>query len=295
MTTIILGDGPMGRAIADAAARPRRAGHDPRPPADGPAPGRRVRRRRRWWSMPREATPSPANVAAALDAGVRHFVIATTGWAADRADVDAALRERGAAAVAASNFSLGVALFARLVEAATDLFGAVDAFDPYLVEWHRRTKADRPSGTALDLARRLAVRHPRLASPDDLETVSIRAGAARDASRGLRRAPARRSSSGSPRGTGRPTRPACWLPPTGCGRATRARPPSLRPRRRRPHPTASRSRPDRRPADPKETSHDPLHDRRHPTRPARPYDRAAPSCAAPSPPSSRRSRRRRAR
>jgi 4-hydroxy-tetrahydrodipicolinate reductase len=117
------------------------------------------------------------NVASALDAGVRHLVIATTGWSADRAEVDAALRERGVSGVAASNFSLGMALFTRLVEAAADLFGAVDAFDPYLVEWHRRTKADRPSGTALDLARRLAVRHPRLTSAADLETVSIRAGA----------------------------------------------------------------------------------------------------------------------
>ncbi len=176
MTTIILGDGPMGRAVADAVrdrgepvtilGRPPTSRH----PVDALAGA----------DLVVDATRGDAvagNVAAALDAGVRHIVIATTGWSADRATVDVALRERGVAGVAASNFSLGVALFARLVEAATDLFGAVDAFDPYLVEWHRRTKTDRPSGTALDLARRLAMRHPRLASPADLETVSIRAGA----------------------------------------------------------------------------------------------------------------------
>jgi 4-hydroxy-tetrahydrodipicolinate reductase len=90
--------------------------------------------------------------------------------------VDALLRSTGASAVVASNFSLGVALFGRLVELAADLFGAVDGFDPYLVEWHRRGKVDRPSGTALDLGRRMVGRHPAIGSLDDLEVASVRAG-----------------------------------------------------------------------------------------------------------------------
>ena len=118
-----------------------------------------------------------ANLAAALDAGCRRFVIATTGWTAARADVDAMLREHGASAVAAANFSIGVVLFGRLVEAAVGLFGPLETFDPYLLEWHRRSKRDRPSGTAADLARRIADAHPRLTGPDDLEVVSVRAGA----------------------------------------------------------------------------------------------------------------------
>ena len=121
--------------------------------------------------------PSAANLAAALDAGCRRFVIATTGWTAARPDIDAILREHGAAAVAASNFSIGVVLFGRLVEAAVGLFGPLDAFDPYLLEWHRRSKRDRPSGTALDLARRITDAHPRLADAGDLEVASVRAGA----------------------------------------------------------------------------------------------------------------------
>jgi 4-hydroxy-tetrahydrodipicolinate reductase len=176
MRTIILGDGPMGWAIATAASergertpvlgRPPTGRHDP-VDFDGAdlvvdaSRGGAVR----------------ANVATALDAGVRRFVIATTAWQADREMVDDALRAHGATAVVAANFSLGVALFARLVEAATDLFGGVAGFDPYLVEWHRRGKADRPSGTALDLAARIASRHPGLGGPADLETVSVRAGA----------------------------------------------------------------------------------------------------------------------
>lgn len=176
MQTMILGDGHLGWAVAGAAGergertpvlgRPPGLQHDPT--AFGGA------------DLIVDATHGAAvasNVEAALEAGVRRFVIATTGWAADRPAVEAALERAGAAAIVAANFSLGVALFGRLVETAAQLFGAVEGFDPYLLEWHRRAKADRPSGTALDLAARLTAHHPGLTSSDDLEVVSIRAGA----------------------------------------------------------------------------------------------------------------------
>jgi 4-hydroxy-tetrahydrodipicolinate reductase len=172
----ILGDGHLGWAVAAAASdlglrtpvvgRPPGARHDA-VSFDG-------------TDVVVDATVGTAvagNVAAALEAGVRRFVIATTGWQGDRDVVEGAIRAAGASAVASSNFSLGVALFARLVEVATDLFGAVDGFDPYLVEWHRRGKVDRPSGTALDLGRRMVGRHRAIGALDDLEIASIRAGA----------------------------------------------------------------------------------------------------------------------
>jgi 4-hydroxy-tetrahydrodipicolinate reductase len=180
---LILGDGALGRAVEGAAlerdralgrqgdrdvrvvGRPQGARHDPRDLAGAP--------------VIVEASRGDAvatNLAAGLDAGCRAFVIATTGWAADRHRVESLLLERDAVAVAASNFSLGVVLFGRLVEAAAALFGPIDAFDPYLIEWHRRSKRDRPSGTAGDLARRIVAGHPRLATIDDLEVASVRAG-----------------------------------------------------------------------------------------------------------------------
>jgi 4-hydroxy-tetrahydrodipicolinate reductase len=172
----ILGDGHLGWAIAAAASdqglrtpvlgRPAGAQHDAAS-FDG-------------TDVVVDATVGLAvagNVAAALDAGVRRLVIATTGWHGERDAVEAAIRAAGASAVASSNFSLGVALFARLFEVAADMFGAVEGFDPYLVEWHRRGKSDRPSGTALDLGRRMVGRHPALGALDDLEMASIRAGA----------------------------------------------------------------------------------------------------------------------
>jgi 4-hydroxy-tetrahydrodipicolinate reductase len=173
---LILGDGPLGRAVETAARDGGLAPHVLGRPSDG----RHRPHELRGADLIVEASRADAvgpNLSAALDAGCRRFVIATTGWSADRPVVEALLREHGAGAVAASNFSLGVVLFGRLVEAAVGLFGPLDAFDPYLVEWHRRSKRDRPSGTAADLARRIAVAHPRLAGPDALEVVSIRAGA----------------------------------------------------------------------------------------------------------------------
>jgi len=173
---LILGDGPLGRAV-ETAVRDR---GDARRVLGRPAGGRHRPADLAGAGLIVEASRGDMvapNLAAALDAGCRRFVIATTGWTADRPTVEALLQEHGAAAVAAPNFSLGVALFGRLVEAAVGLFGSLDAFDPYLLEWHRRSKRDRPSGTAVDLARRIAGAHPRLTDAADLEVVSVRAGA----------------------------------------------------------------------------------------------------------------------
>ncbi|MFL5673648.1 MAG: 4-hydroxy-tetrahydrodipicolinate reductase [Chloroflexota bacterium] len=176
-TVTVLGDGPLGRAIEAAA---RQGGDAARVLGRPRAPDGHASKDLAGADVIVDASRGDAvraNIAAALGAGCRRFVIATTGWTDDRPHVEALLRERGAAAVAASNFSIGVVLFGRLVEAAVGLFGPLEAFDPYLLEWHRSSKRDRPSGTAIDLADRIADAHPRLARRADLEVVSIRAGA----------------------------------------------------------------------------------------------------------------------
>jgi len=188
METLIFGTGGMGRAIAAAVAE---RGW-PAPHLRGrPATGRHEPATLPVVDVVFDASRGSAvkdNVAAALAAGNRRFVVATTAWEADRDDVAALLVEHGAAAVAAPNFSLGVALFARLVEAAARLFGPLAAYDPFVLEWHRRTKTDRPSGTAKELARRILAVHPRkrrlvepdrngAPAPDELEVAVIRAGA----------------------------------------------------------------------------------------------------------------------
>lgn len=186
MQIAILGTGGLGTSVAAAATA---AGHGVRT-FGRPPTGRHLPGLLRGVDVVVEASRAEAvlpNLRAAVDGGCRRAIVATTGWAAGRPSVDALLQEHGAAAVGAVNFSLGVALFGRLVDAAVDLFAQLPAFDPYLVEWHRRTKTDRPSGTADDLARRIVSRHPsktnastdrtRQPAIDELEVVSIRAGA----------------------------------------------------------------------------------------------------------------------
>lgn len=181
-TTIILGDGALGRAVQGAFLARAREADDPREVRvlGRPRTGQHAPGELGGADLIIEASRADAvvgNLSSALEAGARRAVIATTGWHADRARVASLLAEFDAAAVAAPNFSIGVVLFGRLVETAVGLFGPLEAFDPYLLEWHRRSKPDRPSGTAIDLRERIVAGHPRLAGPADLEVASVRAGA----------------------------------------------------------------------------------------------------------------------
>jgi 4-hydroxy-tetrahydrodipicolinate reductase len=173
MNPIILGDGNLGRAIDGAL---REAGFEP-PILGRPAGGRHEPAAIRAADIAFEASRGDAvlaNLESALAAGCRRFVIATTGWDADRPAVDRMLRDAGASAVVAANLSIGAALFIRIVERAATLYGTVDGFDPYIVEWHRRTKRDRPSGTARELARTVMAARSR--PTEALEVAVVRAG-----------------------------------------------------------------------------------------------------------------------
>lgn len=182
MRALIFGDGPMGRAVADALSRrgddvvvlgpPTR--RDPGPPPAGEVAFE--------FSV---GSAAAENVSSAIGAGHRRFVIGTTGWDADRPALEDCLRQANAAAVAAPNFSIATAIFLRLVRTATEMAGPVLDFDPYIVEWHRASKIDRPSGTAAEIARRVIAAHPRKSTlapgnrrpqPHELEVASLRAG-----------------------------------------------------------------------------------------------------------------------
>jgi len=122
------------------------------------------------WALGREGAPTPvdlaidASAAGAVDAHVRwaldtgtDLVIGTTGW--DLPD----LGDRCAGRIgilAAPNFSLAVALMARLA-VVLGRFAALDGeLDPYLLEHHHRHKADAPSGTARRLAQAVLAGYP---------------------------------------------------------------------------------------------------------------------------------------
>lgn len=79
------------------------------------------------------------------------LVVGTTGWMSQLPKVRALVEERGVGFVYSSNFSIGVNVFFRLMEAAAGHFQNYPEYDPWIYEIHHRAKVDAPSGTALKL------------------------------------------------------------------------------------------------------------------------------------------------
>jgi len=79
-------------------------------------------------------------------------VVGTTGWYAHRDELSAEVQQLGGAMLTAPNFSIGVAVFDRVVAEAAKLFAKLAGFDAHLVETHHAAKKDAPSGTAGSLA-----------------------------------------------------------------------------------------------------------------------------------------------
>lgn len=116
------------------------------------------------------------------------LVVGTTGWHDRLSEVRAAVDEHGSSLLYSSNFSIGVNLFYRIVSEAARLMAAFDEYDVALFESHHNQKADSPSGTALDLAKRVMDNMPRKTrlvtdcfvrkpEPDELHLSSVRVGA----------------------------------------------------------------------------------------------------------------------
>jgi 4-hydroxy-tetrahydrodipicolinate reductase len=96
------------------------------------------------------------NVHAALDAGVAVVVGSSGLTAADYEEIDAHAQRAGVGVIAAGNFSLLAAL---LVRCATEVARHVGSWE--IVDYASAAKPDVPSGTARELAERLAgVRRP---------------------------------------------------------------------------------------------------------------------------------------
>ena len=114
-------------------------------------------------------------------------VVGTTGWGGRLDEVRAIVCDHGSGYLHASNFSLGVQLYLRLVASATAVLNRFDDYDIAIFEHHHRRKADSPSGTALSIAdavlransRKQRVTTERLDRPiydDELYVASMRGG-----------------------------------------------------------------------------------------------------------------------
>jgi len=128
----------------------------------------------------------PESVREAVAAGIP-IVVGTTGWQKDLPEISKLVTDGGGALLHAANFSVGVALFTRLVDDAAKLIARFPEYDPYLLEHHHRGKSDAPSGTAVHLSEALLSsldwKDRILAEPPDgeihpaaLHVVSLRAG-----------------------------------------------------------------------------------------------------------------------
>jgi len=90
------------------------------------------------------------NVEACMLAGVS-LVEGTTGWNDQRGEIERIVRKHDGAFVFGANFSIGVNLFYRVVDFASELFAKFPEYEVFIEEQHHSRKKDAPSGTALKL------------------------------------------------------------------------------------------------------------------------------------------------
>jgi 4-hydroxy-tetrahydrodipicolinate reductase len=100
------------------------------------------------------AAAVPVNVERLAALGIP-VVVGTTGWSAELPRVRAAVEAAGSGLVYGANFSIGVQIFYRLAETAARLMAAADEYGAWAYEIHHDKKKDAPSGTLLELVRRV--------------------------------------------------------------------------------------------------------------------------------------------
>ena len=101
-----------------------------------------------------------------------NVVVGTTGWHEHEARLKQIAADAGIGVVAASNFSLGVALFQSLAERAATLFAPYPDYGAWIHEIHHSAKKDAPSGTAVTLQQGME----RAGYPHRIDIASSRAG-----------------------------------------------------------------------------------------------------------------------
>jgi 4-hydroxy-tetrahydrodipicolinate reductase len=79
------------------------------------------------------------------------LVEGTTGWNAEMENIKNLVEEKNAAFVFGANFSIGVNLFYKITNYASELFAVFEDYEAFIEEQHHSRKKDAPSGTALKL------------------------------------------------------------------------------------------------------------------------------------------------
>jgi 4-hydroxy-tetrahydrodipicolinate reductase len=127
-----------------------------------------------------------SNIRSLVPTGIP-LVVGTTGWLGSLGDVKSLVESSSSSLLHSANFSVGVNLFYRIVSDAAKLMAEFEEYDVALFESHHKQKADSPSGTGLDLARRVMEAIPRKKrlvtdafdrkpADDELHLASVRVG-----------------------------------------------------------------------------------------------------------------------
>ncbi len=90
------------------------------------------------------------NVEACLIANIP-LVEGTTGWNDEKESIKDLVEEKNGAFVFGANFSIGVNLFYKIADYASNLFAKFEDYEAFIEEQHHSRKRDQPSGTALKL------------------------------------------------------------------------------------------------------------------------------------------------
>jgi 4-hydroxy-tetrahydrodipicolinate reductase len=117
----------------------------------------------------------------------KNVVVGTTGWYSKLNKARGIVGRNRIGLIYASNFSIGVNMFCRIVENAAKIANKIEDYDVYGYEIHHNKKADSPSGTAKTICDILIKnikrknklvfdRLDRKIAPNELHFASIRAG-----------------------------------------------------------------------------------------------------------------------
>lgn len=100
-----------------------------------------------------------ANIKALLPLGLP-LIVGTTGWNKEYDNIKKYAQKVGGTLLTAGNFSIGVNMFYKIVAEAAKIMSEYSEYDVATWEAHHNQKADSPSGTALEIAKRVMEGYP---------------------------------------------------------------------------------------------------------------------------------------
>ena len=83
----------------------------------------------------------------------KDIIIGTTGWYENLNEVEKIAKENNIGILWSANFSIGVNLYYRIIEKASELINKYDEYDIWGTELHHNNKSDSPSGTAKEISK----------------------------------------------------------------------------------------------------------------------------------------------